>query len=299
MSQTRLFVQTDERTAERLLDLFEIQFEDDGFAIATNELCEETKIWHASVYVTHEDTAFAVPRIQNLLQEQKLDLAVQTEILPDIDWVAKSLEGLKPVEVTRFFIHGSHDQDLVKPHHLPIKIDAAQAFGTGHHGTTSGCLEMIYDVSKHAHQGLRANAPILDLGTGSGVLAIAAAKLSYAQVLATDIDPIATRTAKANAQINQAHHLIDFETTNGLNSPIFAKTGPFGLVIANILARPLMTMAPKICDHLKKDGTLILSGILKDQRWKVLSAFNGQGLSHHKTIWRDGWVTMILKNKRY
>lgn len=295
MSQTRLFVQTNEPTAERLLDLFEMHFEEDGFAIATNEVCEETKTWHASVYVMNDEAERVAPRLTQLIQAQQLDLQVQTEVLPDIDWVAKSLEGLKPVEVTRFFIHGSHDQNLVKPHHLPIKIDAAQAFGTGHHGTTSGCLEMIYDVCKRAHQGLRAQEPILDLGTGSGVLAIAAAKLSHARILATDIDPIATHTAKANAQINQAAHLVDFKTINGLNSPIFAQRGPFGLIIANILAKPLMTMAPKITEHLMPDGTLILSGILKEQRWKVLSAFNRQGLSHQKTIWRDGWVTMILR----
>ena len=295
MPQIRLHVTTDEATAHSLLDLLEIEFEEDGFAISTTEIDEDEKIWNASVYVDDETEKDAHSRIEKVLSVSNLALDIESETLPDIDWVTHTLEGLTPVETGRFIIHGSHDRDVVKAHQLAVEINAAQAFGTGHHGTTAGCLEMIETIGKKSHASLRGFAPILDLGTGSGVLAIAAAKLAHAKVLATDIDPIATRIAKQNAIFNQVGHLIDCKTVAGFGSPVFAEKGPFGLIIANILARPLMRMAPDIAKNLKPGGTVILSGILSEQRYKVLSAFNNQGLAHQQTIWRNGWVTIVLK----
>lgn len=295
MPQIRLHVTTDEDTAHTLLDLLEFEFEEDGFAISTTEIDEDAKIWNASVYVDDETQDDATTRVQKVLTSSDLDLKIETEVLPDIDWVSHTLEGLTPVETGRFIIHGSHDRDVVKPHQLAVEINAAQAFGTGHHGTTAGCLEMIEAIGKKSHANLRGFSPILDLGTGSGVLAIAAAKLAHANVLATDIDPIATKTAHHNAKFNQVGNLIDCKTVNGFNSPVFAEKGPFGLIIANILARPLMRMAPDITKNLKPGGTVILSGILSEQRLKVLSAFNREGLGHQQTIWRNGWVTIVLK----
>jgi ribosomal protein L11 methyltransferase len=295
MPQIRLHVTTDEDAAHTLLDLLEIEFEDDGFAISTTEIDEDAKIWNASVYVDDQTQEDADTRLQKVLSASNFDLEISTEILPDIDWVSHTLEGLTPVETGRFIIHGSHDRDVVKAYQHSVEINAAQAFGTGHHGTTAGCLEMIEATGKKSHDNLRGFSPILDLGTGSGVLAIAAAKLSHAKVLATDIDPIATKTAHHNAKFNQVGHLIDCKTVNGFKSPIFAEKGPFGLIIANILARPLMRMAPDITKNLKPGGTVILSGILSEQRLKVLSAFNREGLGHQQTIWRNGWVTIVLK----
>jgi ribosomal protein L11 methyltransferase len=294
MPQIRLHVTTDEATAHSLLDLLEIEFEEDGFAISTTEIDEDEKIWNASVYVDDETEQDAHTRIEKVLAASNLTLDIESETLPDIDWVTHTLEGLTPVETGRFIIHGSHDRDVVKANQLAVEINAAQAFGTGHHGTTAGCLEMIEATGKKSHASLRGFAPILDLGTGSGVLAIAAAKLAHAKVLATDIDPIATRIAKQNAVFNQVGHLIDCKTVAGFQSPVFAEKGPFGLIIANILARPLMRMAPDIAKNLKPGGTVILSGILSEQRYKVLSAFNNQGLGHQQTIWRNGWVTIVL-----
>ena len=135
----------------------------------------------------------------------------------------------------------------------------------------------------------------LDLGTGSGVLAIAVAKMRAIPVLATDIDPIATKVARENARLNRVTRRVSFETAPGFHSTAFRKHGPFDLIIANILARPLMRMAPQLVQHLNYDGTVILSGILASQRWKVLSAYNGVGLSHIRTIWRNGWVTIVLR----
>jgi ribosomal protein L11 methyltransferase len=149
---------------------------------------------------------------------------------------------------------------------------------------------MIEDVLRS-----RAIRNALDLGTGSGVLAIATAKMRKVPVLATDIDPIATRVAKENAKLNGIVSGIAFETASGFHSDSFRRHGPFDLIIANILARPLIKMAPQLVAHLAPGGTVILSGILSTQRWKVLSAYNGMKLSHIRTIWRNGWVTIHLR----
>jgi ribosomal protein L11 methyltransferase len=135
---------------------------------------------------------------------------------------------------------------------------------------------------------------VLDLGTGSGVLAIAAAQLGPVRVLATDIDPIATRVARDNIRHNHRTSQIDCVTAPGFHSTAFSQAGPFGLIIANILARPLMRMAPDIKRNLAPGGSVILSGILASQRWQVLAAFRGQGMRHVKTLWRNGWVTIHL-----
>jgi ribosomal protein L11 methyltransferase len=186
-------------------------------------------------------------------------------------------------------VHGSHDRDKVRMGDIAIEIDAGQAFGTGHHGTTAGCLEVIDSVLRSRPVG---NA--LDLGTGSGVLAIAVRKLKNIPVLATDIDPIATRVAAENVRRNGIASGIVAKTAPGFHSTAFAEHGPFDLIIANILARPLIKMAPKLAKHLAPSGSVILSGILAEQRWKVLSAYNGAKLRHVRTIWRNGWVTIHL-----
>ena len=174
-------------------------------------------------------------------------------------------------------------------------LKLSQAFGTGHHGTTAGCLEMIEKVMRAAPGGPRGVDPVLDLGTGSGVLAIAAAMLGPVRVLATDIDPVATRVARENVRHNKTSRQVDCVTATGFHSTAFRDAGPFGLIIANILARPLMRMAPDIRRHLAPGGSVILSGILAEQRWQVLAAFNCQGLRHVQTLWRNGWVTLHLK----
>jgi len=191
------------------------------------------------------------------------------------------------VRAGRFLVHGSHDRDKVQIHDVAIEIDAGQAFGTGHHGTTAGCLEVIEKVVRS-----RKVRNALDLGTGSGVLAIAVRKLLPVPVLATDIDPIAVRVAQENARRNQIIDGIDFRTAPGFHSTAFREHGPFDLIIANILARPLIKMAPQLVTHLAANGSVVLSGILAEQRWKVIAAYSGEGLSHVKTIWRNGWVTI-------
>ena len=295
MPTYRLFITTDEAGASTALDVLGTAFEDEGHAVATTEIDEDAGIWQASVYVEAESPDEMEAAISHHLADVLPGLEVETEELPEIDWVTHSLEGLKPVRAGRFIVHGSHDKDAVRIGDIGILIDAAQAFGTGHHGTTAGCLEMLDSVIRGWPAASGYPSPILDLGTGSGVLAIAAAKITPASELATDIDPIATRVALENMKINKVGNQVRAITAAGFHSPEIANAAPFELIVANILARPLMKMAPEISNALAPGGSVILSGILAEQRWKVLAAFNAQGMAHVRTIWRNGWVTIHLR----
>lgn len=293
MSEIRLYITTTERRADIALSLMTDAFEEEGYAIATMEIDEKSDIWEASVYMFREDEAEVRERFAALLSTEFPGEQIHREELPDVDWIAKSLEGLKPVRAGRFVVHGSHDRDTARAGEIAIEIDAGQAFGTGHHGTTAGCLEVIFKVMR-----ARKVKRVLDLGTGSGVLAIAARKMAPVKALATDIDPIATRVASENVRLNGIVSGIALETAPGFHSTAFRRHGPFDLIIANILARPLMRMAPQLAAQLSPGGDVILSGILASQRWKVLAAYNGAGLRHVRTLWREGWVTIHLDNRR-
>ena len=289
MSEIRLFVTTTEKQAEAVLDVMSVIFGDEDYAIATMEIDEKRDVWEASIYMMADEEKDVQARLEPALAAEFSHLAIKREVLPDVDWIAKSLEGLAPVRAGGFVIHGSHDRDKVKAGEIAIEIDAGQAFGTGHHGTTAGCLEMLAAVAR-----TRPFCNVLDLGTGSGVLAIAARKLLHVPVLATDIDPVATRVATENARRNGVVTGLTFATAPSFHSTAFRLNGPFDLIIANILARPLMKMAPQLVANLAPGGSVILSGILAEQRWKVLAAYNGQNLKHARTIWRNGWVTIHL-----
>jgi len=291
MPQIRLHLSAEKLEAERIFELLEREFEDDGYALANMEIDEPAQIYEVSLYADGEDDEIAAieTRMADCLGSDGFGLGIGREILPDIDWVAKSLEGLKPVRAGRFLVHGRHDRDAARANDIAIEIEAGQAFGTGHHGTTAGCLAMLERL-------IRTRRPknVLDLGTGSGVLAIAVAKLAKCPVLATDIDPVATRVARSNAKLNGEAGLIRFETAAGFTDRAFIEEGPFDLIVANILARPLMRMAPDIAAELTPGGDVVLSGILATQRQMVLAGFRAAGLFHRHTIWRDEWVTMHL-----
>ncbi|MBB3309025.1 ribosomal protein L11 methyltransferase [Rhizobium sp. BK196] len=289
MSEIRLYVSTTEKQAEEILDLLGEVFGEEDFAIGTTEIDEKKDIWEASVYMMAEDEADVRSRVEAALSQAFPDAALSREVIPDVDWVSKSLEGLRPVRAGRFLVHGSHDRDKVRIGDIAIEIDAGQAFGTGHHGTTAGCLEVIDRVLR-----ARKVRNALDLGTGSGVLAIAVRKLRNIPVLATDIDPIAVRVAAENVRRNGIASGISMVTAPGFHSTAFSEHGPFDLIIANILARPLIRMAPQLVTNLAPGGSVILSGILASQRWKVIAAYSGAKLRHVRTIWRNGWVTIHL-----
>lgn len=289
MPQTRLHVVTDSAGADRLFSVLEIAFEEDGLPLAVFDLDEANGIKEVSLYATEEVDEIE-RRLRLIMDDAGVDAEIGREVLPDIDWVARSLEGLQPVRAGRFLVHGSHDRHKRRTGDLAIEIEAGLAFGTGHHGTTSGCLEMIETVVRRERP---KNA--LDLGTGSAVLAIAVAKLAHIPVLATDIDPVATKVAAQNVRLNRVSAHVETRTASGFADPIFKARAPFDLIVANILARPLMRLAPEMARSVSPGGSLILSGILERQRNAVLSAYVGQNLRHVRTLTRGEWVTLHLK----
>jgi ribosomal protein L11 methyltransferase len=216
-----------------------------------------------------------------------------TPIDPDVNWVAKSLEGLQPVLAGGFYVYGSHSAEQVPPAGLtPLHIEAAQAFGTGHHETTTGCLEAIALTLKR-----RRPRRMLDVGTGTGVLAIALARRTHTLVVASDIDPIATRTTIENARDNGVGPLIRAITATGLDHRAIAAGAPYDLIVANILAAPLVHLAPAISRAASRHATIILSGLLATQAARVASAYAMQGVVLRQRLIRGDWATLILEKR--
>lgn len=211
-------------------------------------------------------------------------------LVQDRDWIASSLEGLKPVRVGRFVIHGSHDRGAARANEISIEIEAALAFGTGHHGSTRGCLTFLDRL-------LASRRPrnSLDLGTGTGVLAIAAALRLKRQVHAGDIDPVSVAAARANAISNQAGAFVHPVRARGAAHAILRRSGFYDLVLANILARPLRTLAPQIARLAAPRADIVLSGLLPRDVAGVLSAYRMQGFAFVRRLEIDGWVTLHMK----
>lgn len=209
---------------------------------------------------------------------------------PTVNWVAKSLEGLQPVIAGGFYVHGSHEEHPAPSGLTAIRIDAAQAFGTGHHETTTGCLEAIDRALKR-----KRFRSMLDVGTGTGVLAIALAKRTHLPVLASDIDPIAVTTTVENARDNGVgRYIIAIEAT-GLEHRQIATGAPYDMIVANILAGPLVTLAPGMRRITAMGATVILSGILNTQANRVISAYSQQGIVLRQRIVKKEWTTLVLE----
>jgi ribosomal protein L11 methyltransferase len=215
------------------------------------------------------------------------------ERVPELNWVAISQAALPPVHAGRFTIHGSHDRARVPHGPNAILIDAGEAFGTAHHATTLGCLLAIDRLARGHRFG-----SVLDLGCGSGVLAIAAAKsFPGARIIAADMDPQSVRVATGNVRINGVSNRIALVTAAGLAHPELRRRAPFDLVIANILAGPLIRLAPTLARALSPKGTVVLSGILIPQAPEVIAAYGAHhfALNRHDRI--TGWSTLTLKRR--
>jgi len=215
---------------------------------------------------------------------------VHVQLLPDTDWIKLSQEGLPPVRAGRFFVYGAHDKGKVPPGIIPIRIEAGLAFGTGHHETTALCLAALSDLAKR-----RRFANVLDLGCGTGVLAIGAAKLWKKRVIASDIDAIAVEVTRENARANGEAPLIRAVTADGLGSPALAASAPYDLIVANILAGPLTRLAPDIARALARGGVLILSGLLRGQENLVLSFYRPHGLILRARRREGPWSALVLE----
>lgn len=210
--------------------------------------------------------------------------------LPDIDWVAHALEGLGIVRAGRFVLYGSHDAERLpcEQGDVAIRIDANQAFGTGHHPTTFGCLQLLDRLA-----GL-APGRVLDLGTGSAVLAIAAAKVWGGPVLATDIDEKSVEIARENAALNAVADEIKFVRADGFDHPTIADAAPFDFVFANILAGPLVEFAPGMAAATAKYGRAMLAGFLSDQENSVLAAYEAAGFRAINRLDHATWPILLF-----
>ena len=217
--------------------------------------------------------------------------ALEIAQVPATDWLAEAYAGFPARRIGRFYIYGSHIAAGPPPGALPLKIDAATAFGSGEHATTEGCLTALDGFKRRRRRIVRA----LDMGTGSGILAIATAKSwRMAKVAAIDIDAESARVATANARLNGEAGRVRARQGNGYLAPLARNGPPFDLIVANILARPLARMAPSLRRRLKPGGIAILSGLLRRQEQSVLSAHRAQGLRFVARRPIGEWHTLIL-----
>ena len=224
--------------------------------------------------------------------------ALRFERVAAKNWVGESLAELKPVAAGRFVVHGAHDRSRIPVNRIGIEIEAALAFGTGHHGTTRGCLLALDRLCK-SRGGASAAPRILDLGTGSGVLAIAAARSlrrSWRRhVLATDIDAGAVRGARDNARLNRVGAMVEIVKADGVTAPALRAHAPFSLVFANILLGPLQRLAAPLTKIVAPGGRVVLSGLLTSQANAAGAAYRGLALERRIDI--DGWTTLVLMRR--
>jgi len=240
----------------------------------------------------HFRTAPDEPRLRQLVEfaaGKAAANALSIQSVAAADWVGQSLAGLKPVRVGRFLIHGAHDRARLIVNDIGIEIEAALAFGTGHHGTTRGCLVALADLSKR-----RRFRRVLDIGTGTGVLAIASARLSRTQIVGSDIDPVAVRAARTNARLNRAAPWITYLRATGTAGTVITDAGPYDLIFANILLGPLARLAVNFRRLAAPGARIVLSGLLPEHANAALAIYRAQGLVLERRIQIEGWTTLVL-----
>ncbi|WP_165498180.1 50S ribosomal protein L11 methyltransferase [Siculibacillus lacustris] len=291
--QVRLVAEGPE--SERLERLLGEAFELDGYPVTREETVAYSEIWTVDALIFDaDDEADAVARVREALGAEAEDHALTTTVLDlDANWVAMSEEIRHPVAAGRFFVHGSHDRHRRPPNGVAIEIDAEMAFGTGHHATTWACLAALDALLKR-----RSYARPLDLGTGTGVLAIALARVLHVPIVATDIDPVAVAIARANAHLNGVGREIRAVVADGMKARLLAEEAPYDLVVANILAGPLTRLAAPVARSLSYDATVVLSGLRTIERGRVLAAWAACGLHFVGEVERDGWLALVLANGR-
>jgi ribosomal protein L11 methyltransferase len=326
---------TDESTAVRIQDaLAEIC---DGETVAISIAQEPEERWSLALHFRDRPDEFAVRALIASVAGGAVCADLTFETLAPTDWVRKSFEGLNPVEAGRFLVHGAHDRSRVGGNRLAIQIDAALAFGTGHHGSTRGCLLALDRIVKREGRkrvgwakarirrtlrvGKIARAPsppftstagdlahptnikkrkaaVLDIGTGTGVLAIAAAKALHRPVLAGDIDARAVAIARDNARINRVAGSVEVVHATGVGARCFRQRSPFALIFANILLDPLKGLATPIAKLVARNGHVVLSGLLDAQRGAALASYRARGLAFTQRIALGGWTTLVLARPR-
>lgn len=295
----------DAATARKIGDAIAQAFEAEAVAVATFE--EADGRWSLTLHFRHQPDEGAVRALVASAVGMASADALVFETLAPTDWVRKSLHGLQPVEAGRFVVHGAHVRARVPVNRIAAQIEAALAFGTGHHGTTRGCLLALDRIAKaesrrrpargaapSSTRKRRRQALVLDVGTGTGVLAIAAAKALRRPVLASDIDARAVGIARDNARINGAAAYIDTIRAAGLGAKRFRERAPFRLIFANILLEPLKGLATPMARLVAPNGHIVLSGLLAAQAGAALAGYRARGLVLAHRIPLAGWMTLVL-----
>ena len=286
-------VTLDEARARAVADLMVESFEPAEAASTAFETEEPWpgggKAWAVEVYFGFEPDEDGLRDLVAAAAGDDAAQRVEFGLTEKQDWVANSLAGLKPVRAGRFLVHGAHDRDKVGPSDIGVEIEAGLAFGTGHHGTTRGCLMHLDRLLKR-----RRPAHVLDVGCGAGVLAIAAAKALKRKVWLGDIDPVAVEVANENAALNGTRAWTKALVSRGVEAQALREGAPYDLVFANILAKPLRLLAPSLTQVIAPEGEAILSGLLLADVAGVLSAWGAQGFRLRARIELEGWASLRL-----
>ena len=282
---TALTTLPDEARAQALGEALE-HLDPEPAGVGVFELEDGSGLWEVGVYFTEHPDEIAL----SLMAAAHGAAEFAVSELPEIDWVAHVRRELRPVEAGRFFVYGSHDADKLPKGRIGLWIEAAMAFGTGHHGTTLGCLRAI---DRLATDGVVPDR-VIDLGCGTAVLAMAAAKVWPGTVLASDIDTVAVEVAAANVIANGLEGRVECLEAVGFAHDVIHARAPFDLVIANILKAPLVELAPEIARHTAPGGRAILSGLLVEQAADVIAAYVARGFQLETREDIGDWATLVL-----
>jgi len=246
--------------------------------------------WHVEAYFPQPPDLASVNRLIEFTIDNNPEWAIPTaEELPDDDWVKFALGSLGSVEAGRFYLHGHHDRETIPDNAdlIAIEIEANQAFGTGHHPTTAGCLMLLDRLGGFAPK------HILDLGCGSAVLSIAAAKMWGRNILASDIDEKSVKIARENASLNGVGHQVDVVLSDGFENDMIKKATPFDFIFANILAGPLRELAPDMANYVSKNGRVLLAGLMADQEASVDQAYRDAGFRQINRLDHPTWPILL------
>jgi ribosomal protein L11 methyltransferase len=311
---------TDLITAQAIADHIAERFGPEDIAVSLSDAGGGR--WQIAVHFRSETEREPVREAVAAAAGAEAAAALQFGSVEAADWVRQSLAGLQPVEAGRFIVHGAHDRVRIPFNRVGIEIEAALAFGTGHHGTTRGCLLALDAVCKllrrskpivtrtrfadanrpppfrgrYSIPSAEAKARVLDVGTGSGVLAIAAARALHARVRATDIDAFAVKAARDNARHNGAGNLVSVLQADGVCARAVRAQAPYDLIFANILLGPLKRIAAPLRNLTAAGGCVVLSGILPSQANAVIAAYRPLALQRRLDI--DGWTTLVLARRQ-
>lgn len=283
---TALTTLKDKKAAEALAEACE-HLVPEPTGVGVFEVEDGSKTWEVGVYFVEapDDIGLA------LLAASHGARPFAVSELPETDWVAQVRRELAPITAGRFFLYGSHDADKVPEECVPLLIEAAMAFGTGHHGTTQGCLQALHNLAQTGFVGKN----VVDVGCGTAVLAMAAAKIWPDVVLASDIDEVATDTARANVTCNDLEGRIDVVTCAGFDHRVLREKAPYDLILANILKGPLIALSGDMGASCAPDGYVILSGILNEQAEDVKAAYSQQGFAVVEHLIVGEWSTLCLQ----